>query len=105
LQSLCKKCLCSVQVDRWIKRKLRAIELKGCQCFVCGYKKNYAALDFHHKDESQKSWSWTKLRLRKWEYVVTELEKGVLLCKNCHYELHYPQGNLAQLAPIVSSNR
>jgi len=77
----------------------------GGQCFTCGYKKNYAALDFHHKDESQKSWSWTKLRLRKWEDVVTELEKCVLLCKNCHYELHNPQADLDSLPLHSSSNR
>jgi len=94
LQSYCKSCLCERQIQRWIKRKLAAIEYKGGGCSQCGYNRNYAALDFHHTDPSEKEVMWNRLRLRNWKQVLVELDKCVLLCKNCHTELHHPQGNL-----------
>ena len=76
------------QVQRWIKRKKKAIEYKGGCCSSCGYDKYYGALHFHHKNPENKDVNWTKLRLRSWDKIVLELDKCELLCANCHAEAH-----------------
>lgn len=43
------------QTIRGIRRKLKLIEEMGGKCEICGYDKNISALEFHHKDPSQKS--------------------------------------------------
>jgi len=35
-------------------RKVELIKLKGSECESCGYKKNFAALEFHHVDPKTK---------------------------------------------------
>lgn len=75
-------------MNRWKKIKLLAIEYKGGKCSCCGYNDYIGALEFHHKDPTQKEVSWDKLRLRSWDKIKEELDKCVLLCSNCHREEH-----------------
>lgn len=93
--SWCRACLYQTQTDRWIDRKKKAIELMGGKCCECGYNKNYAALEFHHLDPIQKEYEWVKLRLRNWDNIIKELKKCILLCKNCHVEIHNPNSVLS----------
>ena len=77
---------------RGLTRKYDCIMSRGGKCEICGYDKNIAALEFHHKDPNQKE---LKLDARTWasgklEDIQSELEKCSLLCANCHRELHYP---------------
>ncbi len=81
-------------MNRWIQRKKDAILYLGGKCFHCGYCRNYAALDFHHKNPDEKEFNWQQLRLRTWESVLLELDKCELLCRNCHAEEHNPQAIL-----------
>ena len=84
------------QQARGRKRKLGLIEIKGGQCELCGYCKNYAALEFHHKDSSTKSFQLDlrSLSNRNWDKVLEELDKCRLLCSNCHAEIHNPDCEL-----------
>lgn len=90
LHSYCKPCLYEVQTDRWNDRKKIAIEQRGGKCSKCGYDKNYGALSFHHLDPNEKEFAWNKLRLYSWEKINKELDKCIVVCHNCHAELHYP---------------
>lgn len=92
--SWCKDCVYVSQCQRWIDRKLKAIELLGGECQKCGYNKNYAALSFHHIDPSIKEYNWSKLKLRSWKDIIKELKKCILLCNNCHAEVHNPNSFL-----------
>jgi hypothetical protein len=59
----------------------------GCQ--NCGYNKCGASLDFHHVDPTTKSRRISSgLWNNKTHLFETELNKCILLCKNCHYEAH-----------------
>lgn len=87
-QSKCKKCFNEYCVNRWKKRKIEAIEYKGGCCSVCGYKKFYGALEFHHLDSSQKDADWGKIRLWSWDKIKNELDKCICVCANCHREIH-----------------
>lgn len=90
LNSWCKVCVYEKQKIRWRDRKRKAVELLGGKCCKCGYDKNLACLDFHHLDPEQKDMDWNKLRLHKWNTIVLELKKCILLCRNCHGETHWP---------------
>lgn len=73
------------------RRKLRemAIEYGGGQCQLCGYSKCKRALSFHHKDPKQKDFGLSANGLtRSWEKTQKELDKCILVCANCHMELH-----------------
>lgn len=73
------------------RRKLRkmVIEYKGGKCKLCGYKRYVGAFDLHHLDESQKEFGLSARGLtRSWEKIKAEADKCVLVCANCHRELH-----------------
>ena len=60
------------------------------------YKKNFAALEFHHSDPETKLFQLDlrSLSNRKWDAVLMEVDKCRLLCSNCHTELHNPDCKL-----------
>lgn len=77
---------------RALERKLYLIDLRGGKCEICGYAKNLAAFDFHHKNPSHKE---GKLDMRKlsnssMEWIMNEFSKCEVLCANCHREKHSP---------------
>lgn len=90
--SLCRKCFNKYCTNRWIQRKIQAIEYKGNSCVDCKISypnAPYVIFDFHHLDPEQKDTDWTKLRLRSWDKIVIELDKCDLLCSNCHRIRHH----------------
>lgn len=71
------------------RRRLRemAIEYKGGECSVCGYKRCSKALDFHHLGNKEFGLSERGFT-RSWEVIQKEIDKCILVCANCHRELH-----------------
>jgi predicted HNH restriction endonuclease len=74
------------------RRKLirtKLIEYKGGQCSICGYKKCADALELHHLDASKKDFGISSHGLtRAWSKIVIEADKCILVCANCHREVH-----------------
>jgi 5-methylcytosine-specific restriction endonuclease McrA len=71
------------------KIKDLAIQYKGGKCQICGYSKYNGALDFHHTDPTTKKFGLSLSGLtRSWEKTKEELDKCVLVCTNCHREIH-----------------
>ena len=73
------------------RKKLRkmAIEYKGGKCIICEYDKCNAALEFHHLNKKDKKFGLSMNGItRSWEKTKKELDKCVLLCANCHREIH-----------------
>jgi DNA-binding CsgD family transcriptional regulator len=69
--------------------KLKAIDYKGGACVCCGYNKSVRSMHFHHIDPTQKDFSiGGNGATRSWEKIKTELDKCVLVCSNCHGEIH-----------------
>jgi predicted HNH restriction endonuclease len=89
----CKKCHSKATYQRQKGIRLRLLEEFGAKCQICGYSKYSGALEFHHRDPTQKdpkqfnSWG-------NYEKQRKELDKCVLLCSNCHKEVH---GEVAEL--------
>ena len=85
----CAKCATEAVTKRRKNLKLMAVEYLGGQCQFCGYSKCVGAMDFHHKDPKEKDFGIAqKGYTRSWEKVKSELDKCLLLCKNCHNEEH-----------------
>lgn len=86
MKSTCKKCHSKDIGRRLIEAREAAIEYKGGKCEHCGYDKYRGALEFHHKDPSQKDPKG--LKAYKLSRLFAEVDKCVLLCANCHREEH-----------------
>jgi len=81
----------SEHVKIWRDRiKQRIIDAFNGKCGICGYNKCNAALELHHINPSEKDFSFGRIRAnpKNWESLVRELRKCVLLCSNCHREIH-----------------
>lgn len=81
----------SEHVKAWRKRsKNRIIEAMGGSCCCCGYDKAHGALALHHLDPKEKDFGLSSIRAspKNWDIVVEELRKCVLVCNNCHAEIH-----------------
>jgi hypothetical protein len=90
-------------VDWRIKNKKLAIEYKGGSCIICGYSKCMSSLDFHHLDPSKKNYSISKNKNSSFEKMKPELDKCVLLCSNCHGEVHDGLVNIEKYLDITIS--
>ena len=66
-----------------------AIVYKGSKCAICGYNNCIQALEFHHLNDTNKDFGISaKGYTRSWNSVRKELDKCLLLCANCHREVH-----------------
>ena len=75
--------------------KVSYIKRNGGGCSVCGYSACSNALVIHQLDTSTKSFNLSMIRRKIGDYgkqaVTKEIEKCVLLCHNCHSEVHYKE--------------
>ena len=81
----------SDRVKKWRKNcKERIIEAMGGKCCLCGYNKCSTSLALHHLDPSKKDIGFGAIRANptNWNNIVKELRKCVLVCHNCHGEIH-----------------
>lgn len=90
----CKKCHNKFSIERFVTNKKRAVDYKGGKCKVCGYDKCVDALEFHHRDPSEKNREYDANYMKKldFEKVKLELDKCDLLCCRCHREIHADLG-------------
>lgn len=80
---ICRRC--DINAKR-VGRKIAAINLLGGCCTECGWQGHPSSLDFHHIEDKKFAIS-TNLH-RKWELVLEELKKCILLCSRCHTIKH-----------------
>lgn len=95
------------QKRRGLKRKLEVINSLGGCCSRCGYKRNIAALEFHHLDPNEKEF---QIDLRHFsnsslEKLKQELDKCILLCANCHREEHNPHLSENNYTSLLQVNK
>jgi len=68
-------------------RKKRLVEYKGGCCQRCGYSKSMNALQFHHINPDEKDFTIGGKNYSE-EKMKKEVDKCVLVCSNCHCEIH-----------------
>ena len=76
---------CQIKVHR-IANKMRAVKMLGGRCSTCGWSgdpvSELAIFDFHHRGD--KDFNLSPSFNKKWESIVQEIKKCVLLCASCH---------------------
>ena len=62
----------------------------GCKCQCCSYDKCRQALELHHINPEAKELSFGQVMAnpKRWPDIVIELRKCILVCSNCHKEIH-----------------
>lgn len=78
--------------DRQRNLKQLALKYKGSKCSVCGYHKCFAALEFHHMNPLKKDFKISQrgfCRKNLTDKVKVELDKCIVVCSNCHREIHH----------------
>lgn len=88
-------------------KRYKVILYKGGKCEKCGYNKNSAALSFHHLDINNKRFEIENRNCSAYnlETLYKEADKCILLCANCHMELHNPDLMLDKLKELEKDNR
>lgn len=72
-----------------VARKNFLIEKLGGTCILCGYNKTPHGLAFHHVNPKTKSFGLSTRELqKKFQIILKEVNKCVLVCLNCHAEIH-----------------
>ena len=69
---------------------------RGGKCERCGYDTYLGALDFHHIDPTEKDFTIGNRDFRLKD-CVEESKKCILICANCHREIHADLWNLSEL--------
>lgn len=87
-----------------------AVDYKGGKCQICGYNRCIDALEFHHNDLSKKEFGISeKGYTRSWKSVMEELDKCIMICANCHREIHAKlaasNGNVRVKSGLNQGNR
>lgn len=99
----CKKCAVEAVQKRREKIKDVLIDYKGGECQICGYKKYRGALEFHHVNPDEKEFGISKDgNTRSLEESKKEADKCVLVCANCHREIH---AGLIDINKSINNNR
>lgn len=90
LSPYCRQCSNIRAISRQRALKKRCVDYLGGLCQKCGYCNCIGALEFHHKDPTQKDFTIGRIKSYKWSKTIKdELDKCKLLCANCHREEHY----------------
>lgn len=86
LMPYCKRCHSKQSIKTKKNNKILAMKMFGSkQCKICGYSKAISALSFHHIDPSKKEGSIASISIKK---LKEEVSKCILVCENCHREIH-----------------
>lgn len=89
----CTKCRSARVHKRRKKVKQLLVEYKGGKCEKCGYSKCIGALEFHHLDPSKKDFGiGSNGNTLKLDRMKKEADKCILVCSNCHKEIHNEHG-------------
>lgn len=84
----CKKCSSESVENRRRKLKHELVKYKGGKCEICGYDKCEAALEFHHLNPEEKEFQLSSGNTCSLEKMKKEADKCILVCANCHREIH-----------------
>ena len=71
-------------------------EIRGGKCIRCGYNICSKALEFHHLDPNEKDFTISNGNFKLIE-ALEESKKCILICSNCHRELHDNLWNVSDI--------
>lgn len=74
-------------VDSRKRRKNNLVQVCGGKCSICGYNKTNSALEFHHIFPENKEFN-ISIGSHSLIKDLEEVKKCILVCSNCHREIH-----------------
>lgn len=80
--------------------KERLLYIMGGKCIFCYYNKCNSALEFHHLDPQEKDFTLSTNANIGFDKAKEEIKKCILVCANCHREIH---ANMLNVDTIKSS--
>lgn len=88
LATNCKKCEAAAAANAQNATKRFCVDYKGGKCVKCNMMYELSQYAFHHTDPKEKDFSLSEHR--RWSIVRLqgELDKCILVCHNCHAEIH-----------------
>lgn len=89
----CTECSSHNDIQRNRMLKLKAINYLGGKCSRCEFIGHYSSYDFHHVNYLDKEFNWNLMRKKSFSNLLPELDKCVLLCRNCHQMIHTKLNN------------
>lgn len=69
------------------QKRNKAVSYAGGKCQKCGYQTCIASLCFHHV--KNKKFTIQNSYRKPWGELKKELDKCILVCRNCHAEIHH----------------
>lgn len=78
--------------------------LAGGACQICGYDKNISSLAFHHVHEKGARLNGHYLINMSIAEAEQEVDRCILVCHNCHNEIHNPElrmDNIKRMAHFI----
>lgn len=98
--SYCKVCTNEQTIERQQHLKQLAVDYKGGQCIKCEYHKCLRAMEFHHTNPNEKDFSISDVKSSTLnDTIKKELDKCILVCSNCHREIHDELDKTPSVAP------
>lgn len=70
------------------RRKEDIVYVMGGCCQICGYDRAITALELHHLNPEEKEFGIGTILNKNWELMDNEIQKCILVCANCHREIH-----------------
>lgn len=86
--TVCAKCHCKNTLVKGQENRIYILDKLGGKCINCGFDKWKSSLDVHHLDPSKKDVAFSTIRYWTRDKIDKEIEKCVLLCRNCHAAHH-----------------
>ena len=87
------------------KLKNNLVYVHGGKCALCGYDKCFSALEFHHINSDDKDFSLGANANVSTEKALLESQKCIILCANCHREVHSEMIDNEKLISTYSEER
>ncbi len=81
------------------RRKYQVVHIMGGKCCICGYDKCVSALDLHHVSEKRNGKESMSgiIYHQSWVKILKELKKCILVCANCHREIHDTENGIKDI--------
>jgi Zn ribbon nucleic-acid-binding protein len=86
--TVCAECHKKYTLLKGQENRIYILNKLGGRCINCGFDKWKSSLDVHHPDPSQKDIAFSTIRYWSRDKIDKEIEKCVLLCRNCHAAFH-----------------
>jgi len=90
----CLACYREKRKANRIHKKNKLVKQFGGKCIKCGYD-SLPTLQFHHTNPTKKEGNvFTLLYNKSFKAALKEAEKCILVCANCHCEIHEELGKV-----------